>query len=106
MSLQDDLIVDICYEYNFEFEFDNDLEDINKLIDEIDYYTKYDEQKIINFINFLFIVFNENHKQELTIIEYNNYYFSNKNIYYEYYNLIEYYVSFILLYCQSHNYPM
>jgi hypothetical protein len=101
MSLQDDLIVDTCYEYNFDFEFDNELEDINKLIDEMDYYTKYEEeQKNKNFINFLFIMFNDKHKQELTIVEY------NKNIYYEYYNLIEYYVSIILLYCQSHNHPM
>ena len=107
MNIQDNMInVKID---DVSFNFDKEMEEINKLIDEMNYYEKKNEniinQTTINFFIFLCYFVNNLNFKEKRIIEYEKYFYSSSNLYYQYINLLDFLVRIIVLYCQSHNYP-
>lgn len=104
---------------NFELAENNhseiNFDEINDLISEIEDLTTKKE----NFNNYLIIIFllsivglnledinNFKNLKDKELVIFNQYFFTNKNIYYEYLNLFHYYLIIFILYVQSRNYPM
>ena len=99
MSLQDDVNLNNLYEFE---NIDNTMKEIDSLINQIDIYTEKENMELLNIYLIVMMYLNQDNKNNLVHCKY---FYSNKNIYFEYLNLLDYYVK-VFLYYLSHNYPM
>lgn len=100
------------------YESDINLDEINNLILEIEE-LKTKEEKFNSYLIFFFLcsfigldikdiknLKNNKYSIHKEIVIFNKYYFTNKNIYYEYLNMFHCYLIIFIKYVQSHNYPI
>ena len=105
MSIQDS-IQDTFNEFDeMSNNFNRDMEEIDELIKNMEFYEKKNEEdkKLIELAPYLiylcnFINDNKNNK-ERRLIKYDAYFYSNGNLYYQYLNLFDFFVKFIILNC-------
>ena len=106
MSIQDS-IQDTFNEIDeFNYDFDKEMDEINVLIQNIQYYEKNEEEEniikdLIPYFVYLcnFINNNKINSKEKRLIEYKKYFYSNDNLYYLYLNLLDFLVKVIILNC-------
>ena len=108
MSIQDS-IQDTFDEFDeLSHNFDKEMEEIDELIQNMEFYEKKNEEdkKFIELAPYLiylcnFIIDNKTNtnSKERKLIEYNAYFYSNGNLYYQYLNLLDFFVKYIILNC-------
>jgi len=103
MSIQDSIQYNIFREIDyFSYDFDKELEEINLLMQNLQYYEKKNEEENIkeftSYFIFLcnFINKKKNYTKENKLIEYNKYFYLSCNLYYQYLNLLDFLVKIII----------
>ena len=88
----------------FQFNFDKEMVEINNLINEVSYYEEKKRenninQVILNYFIFIYYFITQLNYEEKKIIEYEKYFYSSNNLYYQYLNLFDFLIKVILLNC-------
>ena len=98
MSIQDSIQYNLNELDELSSNYDKEMKEIDNLIDEMNYYDRRETIDLMPFFVFLCYYLENINYQEKRIIEYEQYFYSNKvNLYYQYLNLIDYLIKVIFL---------